>query len=445
MIQDLLQRLEVEGIRNDFLNQRHGACSIDKAEMDFIDKFAQLVTPARPNFSNEPSFANAAKASAEILSFLIDERNREFQDTGITFEKGKELFQRIQMCGYWEKDVKMVEEVVENGKTNTNDLESKEMNVNINAIAAPVPAQVPISSFNGNVMTVQHQMRHPQQAQMLSNLPTNASNMKTTVTAVENAYFNQIKYSQQSVPTITNAMPVPTPNNDFSNNFSFLQDSELDSPAGNQGSKQQNKASHQKHQQSLPPQQFKNANFHSQSPVTAAGQMFPPGLKVQQSQNSAPHIPSNYQMSPQQLNQQNAASSQVPTHMIPKQQPSNNGNGNQMPGYGSPNASINPQSARPAAGAAYPQIAPAAQYQQKNAKPVEQKADTNGDKEAVREKAKPPRQEEYQEQPQIDTWTNETAQTGGNEKVPARSTGGNFNRSNRNQSGGSGGKFNNYR
>jgi hypothetical protein len=218
MIQDLLQRLRVENIRSDFLHQRNGACPINKAEMDFIDKLAKQVLPIRPSFSNELSFANSSKASAEIFSFLIDERNREFQDTGITFEKGKELFQRIQNCGYWEKDVKVVEEVANNG--NSNDLEAKS-EVEAKS-AAPVPAQVPIPAFNGNVMTVQQMQnnRHPQQAPMLPNAPQNAPNMKTTVTAVENAYFNQIKYSQQQGP--------PTTTNDYGSNFSFLQDSAED-------------------------------------------------------------------------------------------------------------------------------------------------------------------------------------------------------------------------
>jgi hypothetical protein len=463
MIQDLLQRLKVDTIRLDFLNQRNGACPINKAEMEFIEKFAQQVVPVRPNFSNEPSFASGAKASAEVFSFLIDERHREFQDTGYTFEKGKELFNRIQSCGYWEKDMKFVAEESRevNDSPDTDYLEGKEEHseeTGVKILAAPAPTQVPTPTFNGNInntMPVQQQMQQmhlqknrntQQQATALSTIPANAQNMKTTVTAVENAYFNQIKYSHTQPSTgqvmnNNNTMPIPATNqNDFGTNFSFLQDSELDSPAGAHGSQQQHKMPvnviQPKHQQQVP-QQFNNANFHPQSPIAAAatvaaGQAYPPGLKVQQMQNTVSHIPGNYQASPQQLNQQSAVpKTQVPSHMIPKQQqPSSSINGNQIPGYGTQTP---PTTQRPAASAAYPTMVPSAQYQ---VQPVDPK---NDEKEKQRE--------EYQEQPQIDTWTNETAaQTGGNGSYSTRSSGGGYNRNtNRSSTTAGGAKFNNYR
>lgn len=473
MIQDLLQRLKVDSVRNDFLNQRNGACPVNKSEMDFIEKFAQHAVPVRPNFSNESSFVSAAKTSAEVFSFLIDERNREFQDTGFTFEKGKALFNRIQTCGYWERDVKFLEVAEESRPSNERpNMGEKSDNMGVETVAAPAPTQVPTPTFNNgnvnNMMSGQQQMqkgRVPlQRATQVSTIPSNASNMKTTVTAVENAYFNQIKYSQQSggqlIKNNSNNVPVAAKNqNDCGTNFSFLQDSELDSPAGASGSQQQHKmpvnviqSKHeqqvQQQQQPLPTQQFKNVNFHPQSPI-AAGQMYPPGLKVQQLQNSVSHIPVNYQASPQQLNQQNAVPTQVPSHMIPKQQQLST-NGNQIPCYG---AQTPPTTHRPIAGAAYPAMLSTAQYQQQsqqlvNAKQVDQKVDGTNDfkakeRDVGREKDK--QREEYQEQPQIDTWTNETAaQTAGNENLSTRSSGGGgFNRNNR--SAATGAKYNNYR
>lgn len=425
MIQDILKQLKTESVRSDFLNNRNGACPVNKAEMDFIEKFSQQVVPVRPNFSNEPSFGSAAKASAEVFSFLVDERNREFQDSGFTFEKGKELFNRIQTCGYWEKDVKYVEILEENraasSTLNTNevedDLEISE-NVGMKKVAAPAPAQVPVPTFNGNASNMMSS---------LPSIPSNAPKMKTTVTAVENAYFNQIKYSQQSSGHLqNNAMPISAPNQtDFSTNFSFLQDSELDSPAGATGSQ---------HQLKMPvnviqPQQFKNTNFHPQSPIAvAAGQMYPPGLKVQQSQNAVSHIPVNYQAS-----QQNAVpTSQVPSH-LQQHQPLN---GNQNPGYGTHTSPITQQPSRPTPGVA--------QYQQKqSAKSVDQKTDGADDYKINAGRENDKVREEYQEQPQIDTWTNETAQTGGNGNYSSRSSGGGFSRNNRTSTGGA--KYNNYR
>lgn len=496
MIQDLLQRLKDEKVRSDFLNKRNGACTVDKVEMEFIDKFAQQVVPVRPSFSNEPTFAQSAKNVADHFSFLIDARNRQFLDTGFTYEKAKELFNRIQSCGYWEKDVKFVEVTeesrAENDTPNTEDLESKDGKSDdggekVTPVSAPAPAQVPAPSFNGNagmMQQQQHQYRQPEQqvhhvgvARVQQQAPLQApTNMKNTVAAIENSYFNQMKFSQPQ-QIIGNGMPIAPVQNDFAGNFSFLQESELDSPA--------TPGSHQKlpvnviqpkqpvqHQQmpqvqpAIAAQTFKNSNFHPQSPI-AAGQMFPPGLKVQQPLQNQPasHIP--YQASPQQLNQQSTVSSQVP-NMIPKQQPTPV-NGNQAAAFGTSTPPLQ-QSAQQSSRPAYPMV-PKAQYQQQlqnnqapnlsNAKPAEQKPaatqkkDGSGDgsksANVHQDKDKPA---DYQQQPQIDTWTNETAAQSGGSNYSSRGTAGGFNRSNRSSGSGGGGnrsqgngeaKYNNYR
>lgn len=496
MIQELLQRLKEDVIRSDFLNQRNGACSVNKVEMEFIDQFAQHVVPTRPKFSNEQSFSSSAKFSADHFSFLIDGRTRQFMDTGFTYEKAKELFNRIQSCGYWEKDVKFVEVVednrAENDTPNTDDFESKEEKSEEGgdkalSMSAPAPAQVPTPTFNGNVnqpVQEQHQQQHPQQHQRpMPRVPHHQQqqqrgsskgqqNVKTTVTsvtAVENAYFNNMKYSQQQGQLVNNGLPVTPSQNDFGTNFSFLQESELESPAA-PGSHQkmpvhviqtinQPKHSPVQHQQmqqqqvqpSMTTQNFKNANFHPQSPI--AGQMYPPGLKVQHS-----HIPVNYQQSPQQLNQQTAVtSSQVPNNMIPKQQQQQQPsvNVNQASGYGN-SSQTPPIQQQQASRTAYPPMVPKAQYQQQKQlpnnnsqnlqKPMEQKSavshkadgandnlkSSDGTGRNVQMQEKEKQREDYQQQPQIDTWTNETAaQSGGNSNFPSRPSGGSFNRNNR--------------
>lgn len=496
IIQDLLQRLKDEKIRSDFLNKRNGACAVDKVEMEFIDKFAQQVVPVRPSFSNEPTFAQSAKNVADHFSFLIDARNRQFMDTGFTYEKAKDLFSRIQSCGYWEKDVKFVavteESRAENDTPNTEDLESKDGKSDdggekVAPVSAPAPAQVPAPSFNGNVGMMQqqqqHQYRQPEQQvhagvarvqpQQQAPLPA-PTNMKNTVAAIENSYFNQMKFSQPQ-QIISNGIPVAPVQNDFAGNFSFLQESELDSPA-TPGSHQKMPVNVIQPKQPVPHQQmpqvqpamaaqaYKNSNFHPQSPI-AAGQMFPPGLKVQQPLQSQPssHIP--YQASPQQLSQQSAVSSQVP-NMIPKQHPAPV-NGNQAAPFGTSTPPLQ-QSAQQSSRPAYPMV-PKAQYQQplpnnqaqnlSNSKPAEQKPAVTQKKEgsgdgpksgSVQDKDKPA---DYQQQPQIDTWTNETAAQSGGNNYSSRGTAGGYNRSNRSSGGGGGNrsqgngeaKYNNYR
>lgn len=416
-----------------------------KAEFELIDKIAPLFNPARPQFSNEPTFATAAKTSADNFSYLIDGRNRQILDTEFSFEKARDLFSRIQACGYWEKDVKFVA-VVEESKP-TNDTQAPEQIVNkdgkqevVEKVLAPAPTQVPTPTFNGNV-------NQQQQQQQLHRVPLQPASAPT-VTAVEKAYYNQLQYSGQQL------MNNGPPQNDFGGaNFSFLQDSELDSPAapGSQPKMPVNviqSASHQQQLQQAPQPTYKNANFHPQQSQMAG---FPPGLNVQ---HTVSHIPGSYQPSPQQLNQQSAVpSSQVPPNMIPKQQQPMNGGG-QVFGPSSQTPPIQQQQQQ-SSRSAYPTMAPKAQYQQQQnlQKPVASpKMDGAGDsvKPSVQREEKP--REDYQQQPQIDTWTNETAAQSGSGNYQSRgsSGGGGFNRSNRSSGGGGGGsgngsKYNNYR
>lgn len=387
---------------------------MSKAELELIDKIAPLLIPVRPQFSNEPPFSTAAKTSADHFSFLIDGRNRPVLDTEFTYEKARDLFNRIQGCGYWEKDVKFVAVVEESKPTNVKEVEESKPVV-VEKMLAPAPTQVPTPTFNGNVSQQLHQAVMPQ---------------APTVASVEKAYYNQLQYTGQPLP----------PQNDFgAGNFSFLQESELDSPAapGSQPKMPVNVIQPAPHQQQQQQPTYKNANFHPQQPQMAG---FPPGLNVQHSS----HIPGSYQQSPQQLN----SSSQVPPNMIPKQQPMNGG---QVFGPSSQTPPIQQQqqqSSRPA----YPTMAPKAQYQQQQQAQNLQKPVASPKMDGAGESLKPnvreekPR-EDYQQQPQIDTWTNETAAQSGGGNFQSRGSSGGFNRSNRSSGGGSGSgpKYNNYR
>lgn len=446
MIQELLQRLKDDSVRRDFLSGRKGACKIDKADLEFIDKFTKHITPLRPEFSNESSFFNSAKTSAEQWSFLIEGRsNRQFADTSLTYEKGKELFNRIQTCGYWEKDVKIVEVIEEsraqNDTPSTEDLEIREENsgsVGEKAmpVSAPAPAQVPTPTFNDNA-NMQHQQHPNQQQQVPMNGPVNA-------TTGDGTYYNQLKYSQ----TMGNGLPVA---NEFAaaTNFSFLQDSELDSPAA-PGSQQKmpinvmQTINQPKHSpvQPIPTQVYKNAGFYTQSPNTA-GQMFPPGLQVQQHtlQNAVPHIPGNYQPSQQQqqLSQQAAAISQVP--MIPNKPVPNQVGGYLAQSQSPPVQQKMQSSSRPA----YHPVATAQQLPNnaQNLQPMMESKPTAAPKvdpehktnnEGRRGHEKKEKREDYQQQPQIDTWTNETA------AQSTRQGGSSFNRNNRSSGAREGGR-----
>lgn len=484
MIQDLLQRLKDVNVRNDFLNERNGACLVSPNEMNFIDEFAQKVVPQRPSMTSEQTFDNTAKVSAEYFCFVVDGRTKEFLETGLTYEKGRELFNRIQSCGYWEKDVKVVEQeaaplhVDEISRADTGTPNSEDMIVTRETLPTddripcvvvhqqrvahqqmlpvnpPAPNQVPTPSFNGN-FNKHHRMAMEQQQQQASMARIPAPmNMKTTVTAVESQYFNQMKLSQQQHQTIGNVLPaVVPPPSEFSSSFSFLQDSELEV--------QQKPQKKQHGSQSQPPKQQKTVNVvqqntqQQQQQVNTApipsnfspSQMYPPpGLKVQPT-----HIPVNFQKQ---------QSTQVPPHMIP--------------------ASIEQQQKQhqPTTRPAYPpalvptqvqtftnvksieqqlhQQQQLQQQQQHHQQPVKAKHDGPVDgiegmtahHDVIEKSSHSKDHDDFQQQPQIGTWTNETATQAGNGNghtgniaFPARSGG--FSRSHRSSGGEK--KFNNYR
>lgn len=488
MLQDLLQRLKDVNVRNDFLNERNGACRVNANEMDFLDKFAQQTVPTRPSLSTDQSFENASKVSAEYFCFVIDGRNKAFMDTGMTYEKARELFTRIQTCGYWEKDVvkvvetapKVVEEMVsraDNDTPNSDDLapikdelptenlqgghHQQQRVARQQMLSNSSPAQNQVPSFNGNTNIQQ------QHASMVRNAAP-PMNMKTTVSAVESQYFNQMKIThhqkqqqqQQQQPPMNNnnVMTVgPTNPSDFSSSFSFLQDSELEIPHQQQ---QQQGSQKQQPQQKMPvnviqiaqpqhsPVQQSTQQVNTNAPRPAnfqPTQMYPPGLKVQQ------HIPVNYQQQQQ--------TTQVPPHMIPKQV-----------------ASIEQQQSKQARPAYPPSLVPSQvqnlpnvkshieiekhlhQQQQLNQQHHSVKTQVkhhdgsgdasehrnNGDKSSQKERD----HDDFQQQ-QIGTWSNDTAAGNGNGTFSSSRTGG-YNRNNRASGGqqqqqGGEKKFNNYR
>lgn len=493
IIQDLLRQLKNEAIRNDFLNAQNGACLIEAIEMDVLELFAKHTVPVHPNFSNEPSFTNSAKASADLLSFVVDGRNRQFLETGFTFEKIKELFSRIQTCGYFEKDIKVVE--VEEEQTqppesatpqSTIDLDSKDDNNLIMETevtgqtqqqssvmpTAPLPTQVPNPSqlFNGGGNVQPGMMPPVMHAQII---PQQMQSMKTTVTAVENAFFNQMKYSQGPMNnnnTNSNNGNNATSNNELSHvqqqqqqqpnryiedfqsaNISFLQDSLVEQipTTGSQSPQQQKIPTNMLNQQQPKPtaiQQVHPSNQHHQQIAAVPQQMthnFPPGLKLQ---GNASNIPVSYS----QTQQAPISQHQPPQHLITKE--------------------ASPQQHQETT-QHYQNIVPVQQYQQQmptniqNLQDVEQKAlnahqpqtivvDAASDKptsetpdrkihQPVVDKENHHRNNEWnpannQQQPQIDTWNSETS--GGNASQSS-----NYSRFNRTRGSSGGSKYNNYR
>lgn len=300
-----------------------------------------------------------------------------------------------------------------------------------------------------------------------------------------------VQQQQQQHPNKPLASNNPIHDVISSGNFFFLQDSELDPPAEVQLPKQQGKIvslpstgvqtpqlpptiQHQQQQQpqsTISTQTFTNQNYHQQQQqqlqqprenVVHSAQIYaPPGLNLQpqgvpqQQQQQTAHIP-NYQSTQQHSTNQSQASSQI----IPNQQQKQ-----QIAGFATVQSSINPQQPRP-----YPPILPPAHFQhmqqqqqktQAQPLPNEQQTVQKSDSDSLQQQSNmdsqtrsPSMQEQekkrddwsaqQQQPPQIDTWTNETANgapsTNSNYNSTRPSSG--YNRSSGNRTSG-GGKYGN--
>jgi hypothetical protein len=495
VIQDLLRQLKNDAIRNDFLKAQNGACLVDVSEMNVLEQFSKYTIPVHPNFSNEPSFSNSAKASADHFSFVVDGRNRQFMETGFTYEKIRDLFQRIQSCGYFEKDIEMVDEPerpTESGTPQTDDLDiGKEEKhagggggiVSSNqpghstssaassssvlsssivptpqaAIAsvmpsAPLPTQIPNPTqlFNGNVSGIMPVMQHnvmpviSQQAPPQQPPPSQNVQMKTTVTAVENAFFNQMKYSQGPINPA-----VMQPNRfveDFASaNISFLQDSLVEQQRESPGSQQQQQQQQQQapvQQQAISAQTFNNQNYHpqqKQQQINAPPQQnapahhFPPGLKLQSNASNIPvNIPpSSVQYHQQQPQQQPTKMQNLPEHHQQPPQQHHNHHHRQHPQQ----HVVEQKSASHNAAAA----AVDASSSDKS-EPVEQRKMHGG---LDKDKSRNEWHQANNQPPQIDTWNSETP-AGGNPPPQGTNSYSRFNRgSGRGSGAGGGSKYNN--
>lgn len=272
-------------VRDDFLTGSNGACKLEEAEMEMLDKFFVDITPKQPHSGSDLVFAKSAQKSAEHLSLAIDGRGKFYQEN-ITYDDVRKILQRINEAAYFEPKFVVDEPVVdvdvpvdeansemgvseENGissnhnEPSMNNMKSDQavdeyadqMSVAVNmqhefqealqsAVSTPAfPPQLP-QQQQQQPQPVTHQQQPPQaqppqmqppQQQQQQQLPTQQPPMMgtggapsqllgqpTTVRAVEQAYFKQQhQYIQQMRPL---ADVIGT------GSFFFLQESELDSP-----------------------------------------------------------------------------------------------------------------------------------------------------------------------------------------------------------------------
>ncbi|KAJ9598514.1 hypothetical protein L9F63_010804, partial [Diploptera punctata] len=292
LIQDVLQNMGQENVREDFLAGRNGAALLGEEDLKFLDDFYVEVSPKHGEEATRP-FQEQLQLSAEHLLSIVEGKPKEI--AGTTYAKLKELITTIQSCGYFDQvrdEVVAEEQVVEVAA----EAETEVVNIHEVIKEEYVPAVPATDTFPQQDITSASQptslpIANPVVAQPSAAVPS-------PVAAVESSYFTTATPTYvpaQAPPPLQQTRPLNEVINSVSGSFNFLQESELDSPelsAMLTGTGQQN-------QQPTPPpsgpvpvapiptQTFTNQNFASVSTSNVPQQVvYQAGTELAQ-----PHIP----------------------------------------------------------------------------------------------------------------------------------------------------------
>ncbi|XP_055314162.1 caprin homolog isoform X2 [Sitodiplosis mosellana] len=283
IIQDILNVLKDESVRNEFLAGTNGACKLEESDFELLDSFATKILPKRSTEPGGISYKNSCQKAADLLSLTIDGKQKEFE-ASTTYANVKAILKNIQKSAYFEKlnqpqqppenntelqdensseqsgDVKTdvdevnaattPEEVIVNVTTNVN-IDAATVNTQgesgtVDFQEAPCASAVPVPTFTPqqpHTVSPPGINAHsaPPNLKTLPQVPVAAGGgsiplsqvppshqihtghvQPTTVRAVESAYFKQHQYIQQMARPLAEVLGT--------GNFFFLQDSELDSP-----------------------------------------------------------------------------------------------------------------------------------------------------------------------------------------------------------------------
>ncbi|CAG9792050.1 unnamed protein product [Diatraea saccharalis] len=206
LILDCLTQMGNSEARDDFLNGTNGATKLSEEDLKILDDLYPEVTPKHElNEEGKSAFHNQTTKAAEHLYAIIDGKPKEV--LGTTYSHIKEIVTTVHECGYFDRILEATVEVEEN-QVIIQEEESQEPVEEeieqVNAVYPPAGA-LPVPPAPAVV---------PAPAYPLRPLPP------MTLQEVEHAYFSQ--YPQQR--PITEVIG--------SQNFFFLQESEIDSPVG---------------------------------------------------------------------------------------------------------------------------------------------------------------------------------------------------------------------
>ncbi|KAL4714429.1 hypothetical protein ACJJTC_017724 [Scirpophaga incertulas] len=207
LILDCLMQMGNSEARDDFLNGSNGAIKLSEEDLKILDDLYPEVTPKHElNEEGQPAFHIQTAKAAEHLYAIIDGKPKDA--LGTTYSHIKNIVTSVHECGYFDRVLEVAAEVEECHIIATEEepqepieeeIEVEPENMYPPSGALPVPPAPAVV---------------PAPAYPLRPLPP------MTLQEVEHAYFSQ--YPQQR--PITEVIG--------SQNFFFLQESEIDSPVG---------------------------------------------------------------------------------------------------------------------------------------------------------------------------------------------------------------------
>ncbi|CAK1551874.1 unnamed protein product [Leptosia nina] len=292
LILDCLVLLGKSEVREDFLNGNNGAAKLTEDDLRILDDLYPEVSPKHDiNEEGNPGFHAQTVKAAEHLYAIIDGKPKEI--LGTTYAHIKEIVTKIQECGYFDKTPESATEAEVEGNHVTEEVEEP-----VQEILEEVEPTAPMYAPPMAIPTAPAPTVVPAPGYPLRQLPP------ITLQEVEHAYFSQQYPQQRPISEVIG-----------SQNFFFLQESEIDSPVGTPQPPMMNQASPPA---AIPTQTFTNQHFVQIPPnrIPEAGNMpmppqphFPPhpehftGVPIPMPGHPQPHPQASHPM-PQQAHHQ---------------------------------------------------------------------------------------------------------------------------------------------
>ncbi|XP_041972689.1 caprin homolog [Aricia agestis] len=208
LILDCLVQMGNTEARDDFLNGTNGAVKLTEEDIKILDDLYPEVNPKHElNEEGQPGFHIYTNKAAEHLYSIIDGKPKEV--LGTTYAHIKEIITAIHDCGYFDKTTEIILVNEENQQAVQEEVQEEHHipEAEEQEVAQVYPTPVPIPAPPASVV--------PTPAYPLRPLPP------ITLQEVEHAYFSQQYPQQRPISEVIG-----------SQNFFFLQESEIDSPIG---------------------------------------------------------------------------------------------------------------------------------------------------------------------------------------------------------------------